>query len=158
MVLDRLLVADLDELEGRTDTPLARHLRVCPSCRAAARRIVEDTAILAARLAVDAERPDADALLAAARAADPRAAVGLASAGWRLGPRELSWLGLAAAAGLAAVLLRPPPTPPDRSAASDVSAAALPLVEAAPDRDVAVLPTRDPDITVVWFFPPRSDR
>jgi hypothetical protein len=154
---DRLLVADLDELEARVDTPVSRHLRDCPRCRAAARRIIDDTALLAARLAAAPGRPDTEALLAAA-GAGPLPEVRTSRPGRRLRSRELPWLGIAAAAAILAVLVRPPPPSPDRAAVGAPSIASPPLVEAAPDHDVAVLPTRDPDITVVWFFPPRSDR
>lgn len=152
---DKLLTASPAELRGAGDTPLARHLAGCASCRERAQRIVALTEVLARRLDAPAGVPDVEAILARARrdsdagARAPRAR----GTGRRSTRRHLPWLGLAAAAVLAAVLLRPVPRPtaPSTGPAPGLEAD-LPLVESAPGNDVAVLPTADPDITILWFF------
>lgn len=126
---------------------LAAHLGSCASCRSAARRIREGNRALDATLKA-APGVDAAALLARAR---------LRPAGEERTPRRrrapAAWVGLAAAAALAALLVLPgepdpipatTTTPPEREYA---------LVEAGPEDNVAVMPTDDPDITVLWFYP-----
>jgi hypothetical protein len=56
-------------------------------------------------------------------------------------------------AGLWAIGDRDPPPLPGRATPAARTEAALPLVESSPGRDVAVMPTNDPDITILWFFP-----
>ena len=46
-MLDRMLEADLGELDGRGDTVLAAHLRECTTCRSVANRLLDDTRMLA---------------------------------------------------------------------------------------------------------------
>src|SRR5262245_8682736 len=46
-MLDRMLEADLGELDGRGDTVLAAHLRECTQCRSVANRLLDDTRMLA---------------------------------------------------------------------------------------------------------------
>jgi predicted anti-sigma-YlaC factor YlaD len=48
---EEMLGADLDELRGSGDTPLAEHLRACAKCRARADVIVAGHALLATSLA-----------------------------------------------------------------------------------------------------------
>jgi hypothetical protein len=55
---------------------------------------------------------------------------------------------------IAAVFLFPRTTAPPR-APTMLDPSPLPTVEAAPGRTVAVLPTDNPDITVLWFFQER---
>lgn len=135
--VDALLDADPDELSGAADSEVGRHVRDCPQCRDAARTILEATDRL--RAVLDAPPPplDVDAVLARAKRRRPLAG---------------RWLAVAAAALLAGLWLfgererplpgEPPPPRPE----------AYPLVEASGDRDVAVIPTANPEITVLWFF------
>jgi len=141
---ERLLEADLAELDANGTGPLSAHLRTCAACRTAAERIV------------DVHRGLREAR-AVARPAAAQAAVQQALVEGRRGrrPRHRTRLvaaPLLAAAAIGAVLLvrgdrlpsptvpivAPPPVPP-------------PLVESASGR-VAVITTRRPDITVVWQF------
>jgi len=46
-MLDRMLEADLGELDGRGDTVLAAHLRECTRCRSVANSLLDDTRMLA---------------------------------------------------------------------------------------------------------------
>jgi len=46
-MIDRMLEADLEELSGRGDTVLARHLQACARCSAVAGQLVRDTDDLA---------------------------------------------------------------------------------------------------------------
>jgi hypothetical protein len=139
IALDLMLEADLSDLQGLGDSALSHHVRECAGCRAAAQRILETERAL--QLALAAAEPHRSAAAAMARAARRRPA-----------PRWLRRaLPLAAAAGLAAVMLlrrqptldgvvpRPPATP------------AL-AVTAPPGRNVAVLQTDNPDVVVYWFF------
>ncbi len=158
---DLLLTASPAELRGDGDTPLARHLAACASCRERAQRFVALTEILAHRLDTPAGVPDVEAILAQAQRASGAGmrAPEARAPGKRSTRRHLPWLGLAAAAVLAAVLFRPVPRPtapsagpvPDLGPAPGLEAD-LPLVESTPGNEVAVLPTADPDITILWFF------
>ncbi len=47
---ERILEADLAELRGETDTPLAKHLRECDACRSVADKIVQAEAELGVAL------------------------------------------------------------------------------------------------------------
>ena len=46
-MLDRMLEADLHELDGTADSVLARHVRDCARCRTVASQLVSDTRSLA---------------------------------------------------------------------------------------------------------------
>jgi hypothetical protein len=50
-MLDQLLEADLDVLEGTGDSDVAHHVRDCARCQAIARQIVGDTRSLAVAVA-----------------------------------------------------------------------------------------------------------
>ena len=138
-----LLEAEAAELCGKGGSPLARHVRACPSCARAAALVLEETSRLDAFLG-EAPPLDVDALLA--RAAAPPL---------RRFPGRRIWVPTAAAAALAALLLwqatemRTPPV----SVTAAVERSTPPLVEPVPGQDVAVMQTDDPNITVVWLFP-----
>ena len=157
---EQMLEAEPAELRGEGESPLARHVRDCPTCARAAALLLEETARLDAFLA-DAPPLDVEAVLARAGVATR----GIATRGvaqqalpLRLGARRLQprrwWAPLAAAAALAGLLLFRAPdltrTPSPGAAARELPE--LPLVEASADQDVAVMPTGNPDITVVWIF------
>jgi len=133
----RIYDADLAELRGETDTPLAQHLASCVSCQAMAKKIVDAEAALGH--ALDSITPG-----------------GRARVGQRRSRRIGHWatlVPLAAAAALVAILVRGRPEAPQVLAtASATDIADLPLVETTDNQNVAVFTTNDPDIVVVWFL------
>ena len=136
-----LLAADLGELRGTADTPLALHLRGCAVCRAAAERIIWVEGAMGRRL---------DALA-------PRRDVGRPSAMPSRRPRPWRWaVPLAAAAGIVALLVvtRPPKPPPIEEGPADVAMqeSSGVSVRAPAGRNVAVFQTDNPDIVVIWFY------
>lgn len=162
-----LLTAEIQELQGHGNAPLARHLAECAPCREAATAILRDEACLAGALASIVPEPDLERVLALALGGGKEAGGGSAehpqpTGGLPFPPRTparprrvslgtLTLASLAAAAGLAALLLgRTPPfpgpsyTPPGRPTGLGVE---TPL-----GQNVAVLETGDPDITVLWLF------
>jgi anti-sigma factor RsiW len=137
-----ILEADPAELRGEKDSALGRHLTSCPHCRVEADRVLAGQDQLRDLLAAVRPRvPVEQALPDAVREAARRR-------------RWWWWLRaapLAAAAGIAGVLLfsngGPTPTP-----VAERPPTMPPLVEAAPERDVVVYQTDNPDIVVVWFY------
>jgi hypothetical protein len=156
--LDELLDADVDELRGRADTELSRHVSHCTRCGAAARRILASNAALDRALA-SAPSLDVEAVLARARLATAPDRDGAStrrpgvpdSSGPRW-QRWHAWAGLAAAASLAALVLLSVREPSLPGTPGQPLTNAQAMVEAPPDRDVAVIQTDNPDITVLWFF------
>lgn len=144
--MDDLLEAEPAALRGEGDTPLAAHVRSCAGCREAATVLLEETALLDA--ALGATPPlDVDAVLR-------RAALDVASGAQPNTPVRTRgrWAaGTAVAAAAVAVLYLGRATPPPAPGGAAVGAA-VPILEAAPAQDVAVLATGNPDITVLWFF------
>jgi predicted anti-sigma-YlaC factor YlaD len=143
-----LLDAAPEELEGRGETDLARHLESCPSCRGIADRILAETAALNRWL----ERPgalDVDAILARARLeASARPTVGRRF-------REARWvLPLTAAAALAVLYLAERPPPPRGTPEPSRVAMTEPTLdlEVVGNATAAVLETDNPNITVVWLM------
>jgi predicted anti-sigma-YlaC factor YlaD len=138
-----LLTADLDRLEA-TGGPLADHLAACPTCRAAATRIVQ--AHRALRAAVPAPRR-AGRLIAERAIAEGRAAMRRRR---RIVRRAVPTL--LAAAAIGAVLLVPRDRLPRGTIAPATPNASLPPLVAASSTDVAVIATSRPDITIIWQF------
>ncbi len=134
---ERILEADLAELRGEADTPLAQHLASCVNCQAVAKKIVAAEAALGHAL---------DSITPGVRS----------RTGQRRSRRIGHWVALvplAAAAALVAILVRgrsEAPTVPAASFAMEIADA--PLVETTNNQDVAVFTTDDPDIVVVWFL------
>lgn len=143
---DALLEADREVLSGRADGPLAEHVRSCPRCARVATRLLEAEAALAGGLAREAREPSAEAVEATLRRAR-RAPRGSLSRWTRR-----AWAPALAAAALATLLPWPDGGPPPAPSASPASVPTLPVVEAPPGRDLAVVRTSNPSITVVWFF------
>ena len=161
---DWILEVDPEELEkshapaghGRTSEPAA-HLAKCPECRALANEILEAEASLRDRL--DSMEPVLDVAAALARAHETH----LREEAHRSSNQRRRWqvaVPLAAAA-LGGLLLwgGPSPTPvPGIDPATVRAARALglvgprPVVRAGSDERVAVLPTENPNITVIWFM------
>ena len=134
-----LLEAEPEELAGEGPTPLATHVRNCSACGALAGRILEETAALDGFLAQAAPAPDVDAILKRAQEAKV-----IAFPAWR------RWSAVAAAAAVAGLFFLRGDAP--MQIADTNTFGERPLVEAAPDQNVAVLATANPDITVLWFF------
>ena len=70
-MLDRMLEAELDELDGRGDSALAGHVRECARCRAVAKQLRLDTTHLGD--VVQEARPSRPLVRPARRAGGPRA-------------------------------------------------------------------------------------
>jgi predicted anti-sigma-YlaC factor YlaD len=133
---EQILEADLAELRGETDTPLAQHLRKCHACRGVAEKIVLAEADLG--VALDAMSTG----VRTRRTTAPRRRLGH----WAV------LVPLAAAAGLAAIMLGRGADVPTEPALTALQVGALPVVEPADDQTVAIFTTDDPDIVVVWFL------
>lgn len=90
-MVDRMLEADLDELNGRGDAVLAMHVRECARCRAVANRLVQDT----------------DALGGAIRSVHRAPARGVARGRSAVSHRVPATMLIAVAASLAIIAIRP---------------------------------------------------
>lgn len=128
---EAMLVADLAELRGEGDTPLASHLTGCGACRAMAGAIADDTARVAA---VWAARPRASAHSLGRRFA------------------LLVSLPIAAAALVTVGLLVRRPSP----IAAPARIASLPVVrhvslDVGRGQRATVIKTADPAVTVIWL-------
>jgi len=134
---DAVLEAELAELRGEGEGDLARHLRECAACRATARRVLE--ALGALDLALEGE----DAAVPTARTGRVRL----------VQTRRVAAVGLLAAAAAVTILVRRPETP-ERApfTARPVASVAVEVDVSTSTRQVAVLSTADPNITVVWYF------
>lgn len=162
--VEALLTAELDELAGEADTELGRHVRDCPHCSAAARKILAANEALNASLSQRRVLHSAS-LLARARSREhaPRASRPRWRARW-LAYGPLGWvgagIGLVAVATVLLVLTLPrEPLPSPELAAEQTAAgrASQPLMVDAPGYDVAVIPTENPDVTIIWFAKERDD-
>jgi anti-sigma factor RsiW len=139
-----LLEADIEELRGEGDSPLATHLRGCEACQATARSILMGQVELDRALA-ELARPAPEARVLPLRR----------GTAWRWA----AWPApLAAAAAVALLLItRGAPAPEKHPVATaEAIAKALfprpPMARAEGGRSVAVLKTSDPGITVVWIY------
>jgi predicted anti-sigma-YlaC factor YlaD len=145
--LQAMLEAEPSELEGKGESHLVGHLRDCPRCREMARTVLIQEEALGQGLAEAVALPDLDALL--------DQALGPKANPWvlRFRPRRtgLTLFPLAAAATLAALFLGGDPRLPGDPYAPAEPAPGLGL-DVPEGRDVAVLATNDPKITVLWFF------
>ena len=134
----------------------ADHLAECPECRALADEVLGAESAL--RRGLDSVEPALDVVAALDRARRAHQA-----AARRAVRRRRRWQVAVpvAAAALAGVILvsRPAPVPGPAFDPATVSAARAlglvgprPVVNAESDQRVAVLPTEDPNITVIWFM------
>jgi hypothetical protein len=142
--LDAMLEADPHELAGEGESALAVHVRSCSGCRDAAQAILDATARLDAVLDAPGRAPDIEAILTRARlrvTPSPPAT---------RRPAARRWVALAAA-GIAAIMVigRREPAPPESTPPRLVTP---PLVEVVDDADIVLIPTGNPDITILWFF------
>ncbi|MCH7562348.1 MAG: hypothetical protein IH968_00875 [Gemmatimonadetes bacterium] len=151
---DRILEADPAELSNEVTGDLAEHLETCSACQALAERVLESERTLAGAITAMEPGLDVDAALARVPSGQGWGSVW----GWR---RAGLALPLAAAAVAALVLLKPPGNPGQAVAfdpSSPVVARALgwdrpsPVVRSMSHASVAILPTENPDITIVWFM------
>ncbi len=144
----QMLTASPEVLGGVGDHPLARHIAHCDACAVVARELLLEAASLDSALGAPLPELDVDALLTRA---GRRAR--------RIPGRRRTWTAVALAACAAALLLlvrqegRTPGAPgPVAPTPMAVASTAPPTVESAPGHDVAVIPTDNPNITVVWYF------
>jgi hypothetical protein len=145
--LQAILEADPSILEGKGDNSLALHIQVCPHCREMARAVLEGESLLAEELVAALPPPDLEALLDEVLGPDsipPK----LRFRHRRLG---LTLLPLAAAAAMVALFLGGEPRLPGDPYLPPERAPGLGL-EVPAGRNVAVMATSDPDITVLWLF------
>ncbi len=154
---DWILEVDPEELEEDATGEHADHLAECPDCRALADEILGAEALL--RDGLDSVEPALGVAEALVRAREAHQA----TEAHRATRRQRRWqvaLPLAAAA-LGGLLLigRPRPVPaPGFDPATVRAARALgligpgPVVRAEGHERVAVLPTENPKITVIWFM------
>lgn len=165
--VEPLLTAELDELAGKADTELGRHVRDCPHCATAARKILAANDALNASLA-EGRILSGGLLIAEARSRKGKAPEGRAWWGSRVPAAQPAWRWLPAAAAvgtlaIAATLLavfgneEPLPGPEWNPDPITPEHAAQPLVVDAPGYNVAVIPTANPDITILWFSKENDD-
>jgi anti-sigma factor RsiW len=151
IALEALLEADTDTLGGTGEDALSTHVRECARCRAAATRFLEGERLLREGLEATAKPPAQELVDAMSRRArmppvepEPRSTGARPGARWRL------WVPAVGAAAATVALLWPgPPSPVPSLLAPSV---ARTRVELPPGQDALVLETRNPEITVVWFF------
>lgn len=147
-----LLRADVDELDGSGSSELAGHIRDCERCGALARSILSGYDALDDTLDVPV-RVESRSIVALGRA---RADASVRSRSWWRLPMPPVWAaGTAAAASIAAALALVLPAPLDPQLVPVWQAPGIvtstPVVSA-PQHNVAVIRTDDPDITVFWFY------
>ena len=156
--LAELLIAEPDELAARGDTDLARHIRECPHCAAAARAMLAANHGLREVLGVTG-RVDVDAVLRKAHTATTRSPPGRRA--WFTVPapaRVVAATSLAAAIAVAVALkMHHQPDKPVPSEQWTPVAGEQPVLVDAPGYNVAVIPTTNSDITIFWFFKENDD-
>lgn len=158
--VEPLLTAELDELAGQADTELGRHVRDCPHCSATARKIMAANVALNASLA-EARVLHSDSLIARARLREKTAVAGRSWWGTRVPPAQPAWRWAlpAAAVGtlaIAAILLWVVGSEEARPGSDEVASTGFartvePVHVDAPGYAIAVIPTANPDLTIIWF-------
>ena len=145
--LQAILEADLTDLEGQGESSLARHVRECPRCQEGAQAVLKEESALAQGLAEAVASPELDVLLdqALGPATQPKTL--------RFRPRRfgLTLLPVAAAAAMVVLFLGSEPQLPGDPYLPPEPVPGLGL-EAPEGRNVAVLATNNPEITVLWFY------
>lgn len=147
-----LLLADVDELDGSGSTELAGHVRACERCGALAQSILSGYEALDDTLDAPV-RVQERSIVALGRA---RAAGGVRHRFRWASPIPPLWaVATAAAASIAtalALVLQVPPGPQLKQVWEPPATAASVPVVSAPQHNIAVIQTDDPDITVFWFY------
>lgn len=146
---DEILEADVEVLQGLGKGPLVRHLRECPRCATRARAVLAGAGALGLEMSEHVPALDLDALLD--QALDPgRNRARIVS----IRRRALGFglIPLAAAAALVSLFLRTEPNLPGDPLPPSPAVSASLDVGVPEGRNVAVLATNDPDITVLWLF------
>ncbi len=147
LALERMLDADLEELEDRGDSELVAHIQGCGRCHAVAAELLAGHEMLDAQIhSVDAGRGVERVLPAVRRAAIQR-----------VRRRRLIRFALpAAAAAVLALLVTRDPVPSVPLVDPQAQLAGQPpeqqTVRLAPNTNAVVLKTNNPKITVVWFY------
>lgn len=143
---ERLVVAAPEELSGMVETELSRHIRDCRRCAAETHKIAAANEAL--RVAVSSPEVDAAELIDRARHAEAdeqRTTVQRLARAPRIVWSAMA-ASVAAAAVIAVLLLRMPTLEP-----LPLPVRPLALVDAG-DHNLVVMPTRNPDITILWFY------
>lgn len=160
----KMLTAELEVLRGVGDDPLARHIAGCSACAEIAKAMLVDAESLDRVLAQSPPELDVDAVLArAGSGAAPNAGIAPETRTRQrhraLASRRGRWTAVALAACAAALLFlqreegpRPGASGPVAPVPTAVAANPPPTVESAPGHNVAVIPTDNPNITVVWYY------
>ena len=145
-----LLRADVDVLKGNGSSELAGHIRDCEWCGALARSILSGYEALKDTLEV-AVGVQGRSIVALGRA--PAAGGVRHRSRWRLPVPPVWATATAAAASIAAALalVLQDPHGPRLDAVWQPPPASVPVVSA-PQHNIAVIQTGDPDITVFWFY------
>jgi len=144
----QLAEVDLRVLEVGDDSLMGLHIAECAECGRAAARILQANARLHEALG-HAPEVDIDAILARAGLRS----VATAEGHRRDGNRRYRRVGLlaAVAASVAALFLLQQSDPPFQGVSPPVVATASGL-DVRSDSDLMILPTENPDITVLWFI------
>jgi hypothetical protein len=165
--IERILEADPAELAGDVPSPLGEHLQACSRCQVMAWQVLSRQGALAKEMARLRPRVPAEELLAHLSLDRPRETENQAEGGAPAGemgrrrPRRVwgRWVAgavpVAAAAALAVLLLGDGSRQPlsvREFTPSVLPPSTAPEVEPGTSRDFAVLETRNPNISVVWFF------
>ena len=143
---EQLVLAAPEELSGMAETELSRHVRDCRLCAAEARKIV--AANKALRVAISSPEVDVAELINRARHAEAdgkRMTVQRSARAPRIAWSAIG-ASIAAAAAIVVLLLQKPILEP-----LPLPVRPQPLVNAA-DYNLVVMPTPNPDITILWFY------
>ena len=145
--LQAILEADPATLLGRGDDGLARHIRECSECRGMAQTVLETEESLGDALVAAVPAPPLDVLIDRVLPQPSK------SKPFRFRPKAfgLGLLPLAAAAAMVGLFLGTDPQIPGNPYSPSPEAPGLGL-EVPEGQNVAVLATKDPNITVLWFF------
>lgn len=169
-IRERLFEASATALAGGGESAVARHVRSCAACGAVARRILDETELLWANLERLQPRMSEDEAVRLARGleghkvgvVEPPATRRVGSLGVRR--RWMRWapVPVAAAAAIATLVLTAGPRierledtdPSQRVVPQEAAVASLEglSVDIPEQGRVAVFETKNPSITVVWFY------
>ncbi len=151
--LELVLEAEPEELTGVGNSPLAAHLRQCADCQRIAQSLhTHHAAVQAVYLSAESRRPAAAGVT---RSIGPSAeGTALATTGHHLRRWVLVGVGVAAAITLMVMVRHgTPATALTHPTAPSVTTPAAPMVaQVPPNQNAIIFATRDPLISVVWFY------